>query len=379
MDRAFYLELAAQGLRMPIGTDLMLNEESDPEKVRLDGAALGRVVERSARRWMTPLAIPLMDLRLEKADLLKDFGVSADDSEAFHFTKPIDSMTVSRICCAQNAEHCAGSRARNEAVAYIRSQEDLVPVGLAIGPFSLATRLMADPITAAAMAGRGTQPSESEEIRLLQQCLELAEAAVRRSVLSQIVHGARAMMICEPAACKAYISPRQIRSGSRIFENMVMAPNLRLKELLDSANCDLIFHDCGELTDEMVREFATRLRPVILSFGSSRRLWEDARLVPKDVVLYGNLPTKSFYSDSAMPVSKVVEQARELKAKMKDCGHPHILGSECDVLFVAEAQQSIQTKVAAMMGEDGAGDSSEWFGRNNATASDHLRGVHARD
>jgi hypothetical protein len=166
------------------------------------------------------------------------------------------------------------------------------------------------------------------------------------------------MMICEPAACKAYLSPRQIRSGSQIFEKLVMAPNLRVKELLDSANCDLFFHDCGELTDEMVEEFATRLHPVILSLGSSRKLWEDARVVPKDVVLFGNLPTKSFYSDSAMPVSKVIEQTRELRTKMKECGHPHILASECDVLFVAEAKQAIHAKVAAMMDGIGArGDS----------------------
>jgi Uroporphyrinogen decarboxylase (URO-D) len=352
LDRAFYLELAAQGLRMPIGTDLVLNEEREPEKVRLDGVALGRVIALSARRWKTPLAIPLMDLRLEKADLLARFGVAADQSEAFHFTAPLDNAFVSRGCCDQNAEPGPGSRARNEAVSYIHSQEDIVAVGMTIGPFSLATRLMADPITVAAMAGRGTSTSESDEVLLLHQCLELAEAAVRRSVMSQIAHGARAIMICEPAASKAYLSPRQIRSGSQIFEKLVMAPNLRVKELLDSANCDFFFHDCGELTDEMVEKFATRLHPVILSLGSSRKLWEDARLVPRDVVLYGNLPTKSFYSDSVMPVAKVIEQTRELRAKMAECGHPHILGSECDVLFVAEAKTSIHAKVAAMMDDD---------------------------
>jgi hypothetical protein len=357
LDRSFYLELASAGVRMPIGTDLVLNEESDPEKVRTDGAALGRVVERAARRWRSPLAIPLMDLRLEKADLLKEFGVSAGATETFHFTAPLDDSAVSRATRDQIASHVLGSRARNEALTYIGLQRDLVPVGMSIGPFSLATRLMADPITAVAMAGNGTQPSESDEVRMAFQCLELAEAAVCRSVSSQIFHGARAMMICEPAACKAYLSPRQIRSGSRIFEQFVMAPNMRVKGLLDSAGCDLIYHDCGELTDEMVEEFATRLRPVILSLGSSRKLWEDARLVPRDVVLYGNLPTKSFYSDSAMPVSKVIDLCRELNAKMKDCGHPHILGSECDVLFVAEAQQSIQTKVAAMMAVECGGNS----------------------
>src|ERR1700759_3518558 len=158
MDRTFYLELAARGLRMPIGTDLVLNEEREPEKVRVYGAALGQVVARAARRWNTPLAIPLMDLRLEKADLLARFGVSADNAEAFHFTAPLDNASVSRECCDQNAAPGPGSRARNEAVAYIRSQEDLVAVGMTIGPFSLATRLMVDSITAAAMAGRVTPP-----------------------------------------------------------------------------------------------------------------------------------------------------------------------------------------------------------------------------
>jgi hypothetical protein len=88
---------------------------------------------------------------------------------------------------------------------------------------------------------------------------------------------------------------------------------------------------------------------VILSLGSSRKLWEDARLVPDDVVLYGNLPTKSFYSDGAMPIEEVVRRAEELADNMERCGHPFILGSECDVLFVPNAQETIRQKVDAMM------------------------------
>ena len=128
-----------------------------------------------------------------------------------------------------------------------------------------------------------------------------------------------------------------------------MEPNLRLKRVLDEAGCDLIFHDCGELIDPMVEAFAQRIHPVILSLGSSRKLWEDARLVPDDVVLFGNLPSKSFYSNGAMPVDEVIRRTRELVANMRACGHPHIVGSECDVLFVPEAQQAIRDKVAAMM------------------------------
>lgn len=56
---------------MPIGADLVLQEESSPEEVLLDGERLGQVVEKAARRYRTPLAFPLMDLGLEKADLAR--------------------------------------------------------------------------------------------------------------------------------------------------------------------------------------------------------------------------------------------------------------------------------------------------------------------
>ena len=334
---------------MPIGADLVLHEEPDPDQARNDGIALGRVIEKTARRWATPLAIPLMDLRLEKTDLLACAGVPALDAEKYHFTSPLNESTIAALCAGQSAPLCPGSIARDQALSYIASLPDLVPVGMAIGPFSLISRLMPDPITAAAMAGSGVAPEDSDEVRLLWQCLRIAEAAVQRSVRSQIAHGARAIMICEPAACTAFLSPRQLKAGSRLFEQLVMEPNLRLKAVLDAAGCDLIFHDCGELIDLMVEAFANRLHPVILSLGGSRKLWEDARLVPSDVVLYGNLPTKSFYSDGAMPIEEVLRRTAELLANMKACGHPHILGSECDVLFVPEAREAILTKVDAMM------------------------------
>jgi hypothetical protein len=349
MDRKFYLDLAARGLRMPIGTDLVMHEESEPEKVRNHGGSLARVIERAARRWGTPLAVPLMDLRLEKIDLLALAGISESDAERYHFSSPLDEATLATLCGEQTVPLCPGSVARNEALASIATQQDLVPVGMAIGPFSLTTRLLADPITLAALAGSGVEAVDSAEVRLLWQCLRVSEAAVLRSVRSQVRNGAKAIMICEPTASIAFISPRQLKAGSNLFERLVMEPNLRLKAALEEAGCDLIFHDCGELIDPMVEAFAHRLHPMILSLGSSRKLWEDAHLVPSDVVLYGNLPSKSFYSDGAMPVEEVVRRTEELVAKMKACGHPYIVGSECDVLFVPEAQDAIRKKVDAMM------------------------------
>ena len=89
--------------------------------------------------------------------------------------------------------------------------------------------------------------------------------------------------------------------------------------------------------------------PAILSLGSSRLLWEDAALVPKTTVLYGNLPTKQFYSDQLVSVAKVQQLSRDLTRRMREVGHPFILGSECDVLSVPGSEQTIKAKVAAFL------------------------------
>jgi uroporphyrinogen-III decarboxylase len=220
---------------------------------------------------------------------------------------------------------------------------------MAIGPFSLTTKLIADPITPVAMAGMGVTASDDPAVLMLERCLVAAELTVARSVRAQVQAGARAMLICEPAANVVYLSPKQIAAGADIFERFVMQPNLRLKRLLKGEGVDLIFHDCGQLDGAMVRQFGERVHPAILSLGSSRRLWEDAALVPKDVVLFGNLPTKSFYSDSVMPIDKVESITLDLIDRMNATGHPHILGSECDILHVPEAAETIRNKVDVML------------------------------
>lgn len=349
MNRDYYVSLARRGLRMPIGADLVLNEQANPEAARRDGVALGRVIQRAAELWESSLAFPLMDLRLEKLDLLGTIGVAQDEAEEFQFDSVLDEKTVAVLCDAGPCTLTDLSVARDEALTYVAQRTTgLLPIGMVIGPFSLATRLMSDPITASGLAGAGMTAQDAAEIALMEQCSRIAEAAVFRSVRLQIKHGAQAVMVCEPAASTAFISPRQMEQGSDVFERWVMGPNLRLRDLLEENRTDLIFHDCGELVPAMVEAFGRRLRPAILSLGSSRRLWEDAPLIPDDVVLYGNLPTRLFYSDAEMPVGKVLDLAEELTAKMAACGHPHILGSECDILHVAEAAETIRKKVAAV-------------------------------
>jgi hypothetical protein len=349
MDQRFYLDLAEAGLRMPVGADLVLQEQADPEAVLLDAGRLGQVVAAAAQRYATPLAFPLMDLRLEKADLLSFCGVAEDAVDSFHFSEPPPESMVGRLRHAGQRPFSPRIQANQGAVRYIAECTGLLTVGMLIGPFSLMTKLVADPIAPVAMAGNGVTAEEDDGVRLVERCLQLALLTVLRSARAQIAAGAKAMIVCEPAANTVYLSPRQLRGGSGLLERFVLEPNRQLRALLEEHRVDLIFHNCGALTTDMVRLFAAELKPAILSLGSSRKLWEDAAVVPKEIVLFGNLPTKMFYSDSVMPVEEVTRLTLELKQRMAECGHPHILGSECDVLHVPDAAETIRRKVDVML------------------------------
>lgn len=344
-----FLDLARSGLRMPIGADLTLHEEPDPEAVKFDGARLGSVVETTARRYGTPLAIPLMDLTLEKLDLLSLLGIPDQQTDAWQFDEPPPQRVVDDVAAAGERPFPARIRANQDAIGYIARTCDLYPIGMAIGPFSLATKLVRDPIAPVAMAGAGVTADDDPGVCMIERCMALAELTVQRSVRAQVAAGARAILVCEPAANVVYISPRQMRSGSDVFDRFVLGPNRRLNAVITALDVDLIFHDCGELTTGMVRDFANELHPVMLSLGSSRKLWDDAAVVSRDVVLFGNLPTKTFYSDAVMPVEEVERRTLELIEKMRACDHPHIVGSECDVLYVPDAAPTIRRKVDIMM------------------------------
>lgn len=349
MHRQFYLELARRGLRMPIGTDLVLHEKEDVQGILVDGHRLGQVVEEAARRYRTPLAVPHMDLMIEKTALLELLDVPSEQIPTYHFSEPLSEEMVEAVR-RRLAEAPLNLRIRAQAgaVAYIAQNTDLVPIGMTIGPFSLMTKLIADPIAPIYLAGMGITADEEPEVRLVEQTLELSTMVILHSMQVQIKVGARAIFIAEPAANKVYISPNQMEQGSDVFDRMVMQYLRRIKNFLDEREVDLIFHCCGELTDQMVQQYAS-LEPVILSLGSSRVLWEDAQLVPKHVALYGNLPSKRFYSDELITREQVEQLACELVERMRAVGHPFILGSECDVLSVQGCEQTIKQKVEAFV------------------------------
>lgn len=339
MSRELYLRLAEQGLAMPIGTHLVLHAHVDAATIVRDGPRLGAVLIETARRFATPLAVPLMDLSLEKTALLLACGVAEDEIESYHFT------VAPRITGA--LELTPRMRAACVAIAHVGAHSELIPMGMSIGPFSLMTKLVSDPITPVFLAGSGATAEDEPEVATMEAALGCGEQIIHRYLLAQIEAGAKAMIVCEPAANLVYFSPNQLAENPAIFERYVIEPMQRISRLLAEHGVDLIFHDCGELTADMVKRFAT-LGAAMLSFGSSRRLWEDAAIVPKDTVLYGNLPSKRFYS-AQFTVADVERLAAELRQNMAAIGHPFILGTECDVLSVAGSEGEIMAKVNAMM------------------------------
>lgn len=343
MSRQTYLDLAAEGHRAPIGTHLVLHTKTDAETILLDGPKLGGVAAETAERFRTPLAIPVMDLMLEKAAMLAAFGVPDDEVDGFHFERPpADSDGFSLT---------PRMRATCGAIAHVASKTSLVPCGMGIGPFSLMTKLVKDPITPVFLAGSGMTGDDEPEVEVVEKCLEAGLRVILSYLSAQADAGAKAVIVCEPAANLVYFSPNQLAESFEIFDRYVMSPMKQIKSLLDAKGVDLIFHDCGELTNEMVARFAT-LDPAMMSLGCSRRLWEDAALVSKTTVLYGNLPTKRFYSPQ-LTVADVETLSRELLEKMRATEHPFILGSECDVLSVPGSEEEILAKVDAFMNVSG--------------------------
>ena len=349
MPRDLFLDLSSHRHRVPLAADLVLHQHRDAGQILRDGGRLGAVVAEAAKAFRTPLAFPLMDLRLEKAELLRHFGVAEADVEKFHFaTAPTREQRRHYARFVHAAAPGPRVTATLGAVHCIQTKTKLFPVGMCIGPFSLASKLMADPITPVYLAGSGISAEEEPDVALLEACLEISLTCVLHQVEQAVAAGAQAVFIAEPAANQVYFSPIQIASGSNVFERFVLQPNRRIAALLAERGVDLIFHCCGELADVMLDGFCS-LHPAMLSLGSSRKLWEDAAHVPKDIVLYGNLASKMFYSDQSMPVRKVVEDTARLAAQMAERGHPFILGTECDTLHVPEYAETIRTKVDCLL------------------------------
>lgn len=349
MKEDFYVELAREGRPLPIATHLVLHEHDDPEGILLDGPRMAAVMQETAERYRNPLALPVMDLTLEKDVLLQAMGIAAEETAAFHFSDLPDPEVCDRLAQTLDVLTHPRIRANCEALSILAGGDRVIPVGMSIGPFSLLTKLVKDPITAIYMAGTGLTGEDDDDVALIEVALKLAETAIRATVSAQIRAGAKAIFLCEPAANLVYFSPNQIREGSSVYDDFVIAPNLRLKALLDDNGVDLLFHDCGELIPEMVTSFG-KLKPKLISFGSPVKLWEVEQYVDKDVVIFGNLPSKKFYSDEDVPLEAIADRVAEIGGHLLSSGHPFIVGTECDVLSMPGYEKTIRAKVDAMCG-----------------------------
>lgn len=348
MEREFYFNLAARKLAMPIGADLVLDEKADSDRIRRDGDRLGGILIEAARRYRTPLAFPLMDLQIEKEDMLTMLGVEPGEISSFHFDedgiseedrRKLDEKLESQPPTEKMAAACG-------AIRLVAAEKNLVPMGMSIGPFSLLTKLIEDPITNIYMAVTGEEGDE--EYEAVHGLLKACTAVIRRWLGMQIEAGAKAICVCEPAANTVYLSPNQLEADPDLFDRFVVAYNKQLAEFMREKEVDLVFHDCGELLPVMIDKF-NALEPVILSLGSPVPLWDAVPHTNKQTVLFGNLPSKKFYSDKEYPESVLREEARELRAKMDATGHPYILASECDVLAVKGHEETIRRKTEILL------------------------------
>jgi uroporphyrinogen-III decarboxylase len=329
------LKLAAEGHRAPIGTHLVLHQHEDHKEIVNNGIRLGDVIVETAERFSTPLALPLMDLTLEKEALLTAIGVPSHEVEQFHFTDQ-PPAEVAFVPTSRMDSVC-------DAISHVAASSSLLPMGMGIGPFSLMTKLLSDPITPVFLAGSGIGPDEDPEVAMVERAISIGTELILNYITAQIDAGAKAFILCEPAANLVYFSPNQLAENYEVFDRFVTTPLRRIKALLDSRGVGLVFHDCGELTPGMVRRFA-EIEPAMVSLGGSRLLWEDAALFSPNTVLYGNLPTKKFIS-AQLTVDEVERLSEELLAKMSAIGRPFILGSECDILSVPGHEDEILKKV----------------------------------
>ena len=349
MDRSYYLQMAKAGVRMVLATDMVLKEKDNHEALLNDGDELGKIILESANRYDLPLALPFMDLSLEKEWLLTLLGIEKSKIEKFHFEDDLDESIIQKV--REKLEVITTSRieATCNALAYVAKNSDRLAVGMCIGPFSLMTKLISEPISPVFLSAMGGTAEDDASIKNVEIVLQLAELIITKYIQKQAAAGAKAICVCEPAANQVYISPETMTEETvDIFDRYVISINQRLTDEMNKNGVNLIFHDCGDITTQMLKKIAT-LHPVILSLGSPVKLWDAAQIVPKDIVLFGNLPTKQFFMDETISPEKVEEMTLELLTRMGATGHPFILGSECDVLSVNGYETTILNKINIML------------------------------
>ncbi len=138
MKSPIYLQMAEDGLVMPLATNMVLHggsSEADIER------ALGNREEpdvsscelRAALEY--PLAVPHMDLRLEKELLLEGLRLGPGSAPRFHFKQAPTTTEVQAMTTALAAPGTRPSKLRSTPSASSWGRHrDLVPCAMTIGP-----------------------------------------------------------------------------------------------------------------------------------------------------------------------------------------------------------------------------------------------------
>ena len=230
---------------MPLAPSFVFAEHGTRMR-SLDGKLLAELIE-TCERYRTPLAVALMDLTLEKNAICKVMGIPKEEAATFHFETKPDAV---QILSSFDPLADPYLKASVEAISHIAADKNYIATGMAIGPFSLMTKLLADPITPVYLAGMEV---EDESVSIFKEVLALIMGVVKKYIEAQLDAGAEIIILCEPAANMVYFSPKQIEEGSDVFERYAMENLRELHSMIQSKGSGLFFHCCGELTLDMLR------------------------------------------------------------------------------------------------------------------------------
>ena len=231
MNREYYLELAKKGQRMIFGTGLILEEKPDYSEILNDGKRLGEIFVEAADRFKCPVALPLMDLSIEKSELLNLLGITEKD--VFRFNYNLSDEIIEKLKDNLDKKPIPRLKSLCDAICYVKQNSGLIPVGMLIGPFSLMTKLLVDPIVPVFLAASGISGEEDPGIKNVEILLELAVIIIKRSAKLQIDAGAELMCVCEPAANMAFISPDLLTEDNDIFDKYVISYNKQIVDYTD--------------------------------------------------------------------------------------------------------------------------------------------------
>ena len=300
---------AAQKLPFPILSfpGVQITGTAVSELVR-SGAKQAECMKAVAARWRTLASVSLMDLSVE-ADA---FG-----SPVRFFDDEVPAVTAAIVTDQKRLDELkvpeVGASRTGEYVTTIKEAKKLItdrPVfGGAIGPFSLAGRLM--------------DMSEImvncyEEPELVHGVLEKATQFLISYNTALRDAGADGIIMAEPAA--GLLSPNLNAEFSTPYAK-------RIIQAVETENCVFVYHNCGNNTIQLVKSILeTGARA--FSFGNAIDLSEMIPYFSENLIVMGNI-------DPAVQLrGGTPESVREATLDVLDkCAkHPNfILSSGCDI------------------------------------------------